>query len=616
MSTSKLNSNKGLLLFYVFIALFYIISLLYSPVGYDESKYYIVSKYIDMGRVPWQDIHPGSVGVHFYQLYDLWFDFIGNSFYSARALSLVISVVSIASVLELFKLLRLHNYAIFAWILLYALNPFYGYLNVLVSHVSITNSLLIITASCQIQLMLYLKNNVKNNKMILIAIVAGISVASLVLIRPYYLLGALVLFAFLSYYAFSFKRYKAYIVFLFFSLLTLLASMYGQSTSEAKYNYLQSHSVEEQQPNSYKVDKIVNLKVINLKNIDSTGVAKIDKNSNEVQTNEKTNVKTNVKTNEKIKEKEEKIEMVVDLKLPSELAHRIDTASIMLNKAAQQIKGLLNPEIINPLFHQLAGYMINPLFIFYLFGVASIPFLLRKGYKIEGLQTVKIIIVISTTVLLPLIILRYSVNTSFTYLVHGVSLISLIPAITLSSILKKAKSNTKILEKLVLGIIVIITVQSHIFHTPTDPVQNPINKAIKDSYAQPGENVFSMEAAKNIAKIIDNNSLPGDKVLFDQYAPLVFSQAIAVPGLEMSLHDGFFDKEKWVNVETIYIHESNKVSRSAREVLGYIKNGDVSLIVTSGRTSKDLIELLDGEFCPIYIYGKYKIYKRCEPLYL
>ncbi len=537
MNTSKLNSNRVMLLLYVLIALFYIISLLYSPVGYDESKYYIVSKYIDMGRVPWMDIHPGSVGVHFYQLYDLWFDFVGNSFYSARLLSLVLSIAAIAAVLRLLQLLKLNNYAIFAWVLLYALNPFYGYLNVIVSHVSITNSLFIITASYQIQLMLHLKQNIKNNRMILIAIVAGISAASLVLIRPYQLIGVLALFAFLSYYVISSKRYKLFIIFVFSSLLLLLGSIYIQSISEAKYNYLQSHPVAKEQQ---KVDRIVSIRTTKLNNIDSLNIdslniVNINKSSNEIH------------TNDKIKEEQ----IVLDLELPSELVHRLDTAQTMLGKVSHHIKRILNPEVINPLLKQLAGYMVSPLFIYYLIGVVAIPFLLRNGYMIRNLNIVKIIIVVSTIVILPLLIVRYSKNSSFTYLVHGLSLLSLVPAITLSSILNKAGDNTKILKRLLLGIIAIVTLQAHIFNTPENYMHNPLNGIIKDSFKQGGENPHSITSTKEVAKIIDSNTLPGDKVLFDQYSPLVFSKSIAVPGLEMNLYDGFFDKKKWVNVKKI-----------------------------------------------------------------
>ena len=276
------------------------------------------------------------------------------------------------------------------------------------------------------------------------------------------------------------------------------------------------------------------------------------------------------------------------------------------------MRRILNPEVINPMFRQLAGYMVSPLFIFYLIGVAYTPFLLKKSYKykVKRLQVIKIIITISAAIIIPLVFFRYTKNSSFTYLVHGVSLISLIPVIALSSILEKTKN--KISEQLLVGIIAVICLQAHIFLVPSNYMHNPVNSIIKDYFKQPGEDIFSIESAREVAKIIDRNTLPGDKVLFDQYSPLVFSKAIAIPGMEMNLYDNFFDKENWINVKIIYKHESNPVSRSAREVMNYIENGDVTLIVTSGRTSKDLIEVVNELYCLIDTYGKYNIYNICQ----
>jgi DNA-binding protein len=612
MTSSYSNSNKVILILYALIALFYVISLLSLPVGYDESKYYIVSKYVDMGRVPWMDIHPGSVGTHFYQIYDLWFNFFGNSFYSARGVSIVLSILSILSVVRLFKLLRLHIYAIIAWIIVYALNPFYGYLNVIVSHVSITHSLILISVSCQIQLMLHLKRNVINNKVILIAIVAGITIASAILIRPYFLIAALALFVFLSYYTISSKRYILLITFIVSSLLTILGSVYVQSVSEAKYNYLQSLPLEEKQIQIEEEHEVLEQKFQEVKPEDEIKIEAITKNIEkliEVVETQNQKIEKDVQI-EEVKIKEERV--VLNLGLPAELSHRLDTLNTMLGEASQSLERMLALSIINPMLRQLAGYMVNPLFIFYLVGVFCIPYLIKNGYKIIDLQIVKIIIIVSASILLPLLIFRYSKNASFTYLVHGVSLLSLTLAFTLSSILNKGKSKTNILETSLLGILAIFCIQTHIFLTPSNYIHNPLNIIIKSFYQKAGEDSYSIRTAKEIAKIIDNNTLPGDHVLFDQYAPLVFSKAQAIPGIEMSIHDNFFDKKNWIDVKILYKHESNPVGRSAREVLNYIENGDVPLIVTSGRTSKDLIEIIDGVYCPISNYGKYVIYNMCQ----
>jgi hypothetical protein len=520
--------------------------------------------------------------------------------------------------LSLFKLLKLHNYAILAWVLLYVLNPFYEYLNIVISHVSITNSLLLITASCQIQLMLYLQQNLQKNNMILVAIIAGVSIASLVLIRPYYLLGGIGLFTYLSYYVYRAKKYKLFIFFILSSLLTLLMTVYIQSVSEAKYKYELTLPVMVEEE-MIELDKVQEAKTINnqdqeVKEISnfSKNIGKIIKSDAETQIIKSTTEEEPFKKEPFKKEQVKETKMVLTLKLPSEISHRLDTAFIMLGEASQLLKRIINPEVINPFFKQLLGYMVSPLFIFYMIGLFSIPILKRNGYKIEHLDVIKTLLTIATVVILPLLAFRYLKNTSFTYLVHGITLISLIPVIVMSSIFKKTKSSNKIFQRSLLGFLLIISIQAHIFHTPANYMHNPINNILKSQYAQPGDDTYSIKSAKEVAKIIDSNSIPGDMVLFDQYSPLVFSKAQAVPGLEMSLYDGFFDKHKWINVKTIYKHESNPVARSAKEVLKYIENGDIPLIVYSGRTSKDLIEIIDGVYCPINNYGNYIIYKICE----